>query len=319
MKNRWMAATMAFLMVIGSVGAALVPTDAEARRFGGARSQGLQRSMPAQRPATTPPSQQAQPNAPAAAAAPTAGAAAAAAAPKRSWMGPIAGLAAGLGLAALFSHLGLGAELANFMMIALMVVAAIIVVRLLMKRFGGARSAPMNQRLQPAGMGAMQQPFERRTESTTPPAPWANAAPFGAAGGSAAIAGAAPGAQTLPAGFDAQEFERIAKMIFIRMQTANDAGDLNDLRNFTTPEMFAAVRLELQERGAAQQHTDVLKVEAEVLDVAEEADRQVVSVRFHGLIREERDAAASDFDETWHLVKPNDDSRSWAIAGIQQH
>ena len=122
----------------------------------------------------------------------------------------------------------------------------------------------------------------------------------------------------MPAGFDSQEFERIAKMIFIRMQTANDAGDLNDLRNFTTPEMFAAVRLELQERGAVQQHTDVLKVEAEVLDVAEEADRQVVSVRFHGLIREERDAAASDFDETWHLVKPNDDGRSWAIAGIQQ-
>ena len=122
----------------------------------------------------------------------------------------------------------------------------------------------------------------------------------------------------MPAGFDAQEFERIAKMIFIRLQTANDAGDLNDLRNFTTPEMFAAVRLELQERGAAQQHTDVLKVEAEVLDVAQEADRQVVSVRFHGLIREERDAAASDFDEIWHLVKPNDDSRSWAIAGVQQ-
>jgi predicted lipid-binding transport protein (Tim44 family) len=316
MKNRLMAATTAFLMVIGSVGAVLAPTDAEARRFGGARSQGLQRSMPAQRPATTPPSQQAQPNAPANAAAPTAGAAAAAAAPKRSWMGPIAGLAAGLGLAALFSHLGLGAELANFMMIALMVIAAIIVVRLLMKRFGGARSAPVNQRLQPAGMGAMQQPFERRTEST-PPA-WPNAAPLGAAGGAAAIASTAPDAKTLPAGFDAQEFERIAKMIFIRMQTANDAGDLNDLRNFTTPEMFAAVRLELQERGATQQNTDVLKVEAEVLDVAEETDRQVVSVRFHGLIREERDAAASDFDEIWHLVKPNDDSRSWAIAGIQQ-
>ena len=140
MKNRWMAATMAFLMVIGSVGAALVPTDAEARRFGGARSQGMQRSMPAQRPAT-PPAQQAQPNAPVNAAAPTAGAAAAAAAPRRSWMGPIAGLAAGLGLAALFSHLGLGEELANFMMIALMVVAAVVVIGLLMKRFGGARSA----------------------------------------------------------------------------------------------------------------------------------------------------------------------------------
>ncbi len=107
-------------------------------------------------------------------------------------------------------------------------------------------------------------------------------------------------------------------MIFIRMQTANDSGDLNDLRNFTTPEMFASIRLDLQERGNATQNTDVLKVDAEVLEVAEEADRQVVSVRFHGLVREEREAAGSDFDEIWHLVKPNDDSRSWAIAGIQQ-
>ena len=94
--------------------------------------------------------------------------------------------------------------------------------------------------------------------------------------------------------------------------------DLDDLRNFTTPEIFAAARLELQERGTAPQTTDVVKVDAEVLDVAEEDDKQIVSVRFHGLIREERESAASDFDEIWHLVKPLDDSRSWAIAGIQQ-
>ena len=82
--------------------------------------------------------------------------------------------------------------------------------------------------------------------------------------------------------------------------------------------MFASVRLELQERGAAAQQTDVVKVDAQVLDVSQEAERQIVSVRFHGLIREEKDAAATDFDEVWHLVKPLDESRSWAIAGIEQ-
>ena len=63
-------------------------------------------------------------------------------------------------------------------------------------------------------------------------------------------------------------------MIFIRLQAANDAGDLNDLRAFTTPEMFAAVKLDLQERGPTAQRTDVVRVDAEVLDVASEADRQ---------------------------------------------
>ena len=123
---------------------------------------------------------------------------------------------------------------------------------------------------------------------------------------------------SLPEGFDAPAFERIAKMIFIRLQAANDSSDLNDLRNFTTPEMFASIRLELQERGASTQQTDVVKIDAEVLDFASESDRQVVSVRFHGLIREDKDGVANPFDEVWHMVKPLDGSREWAIAGIQQ-
>ena len=82
--------------------------------------------------------------------------------------------------------------------------------------------------------------------------------------------------------------------------------------------MFATVKLELQERGSAVQTTDVVRIDAEVLDVTSEPQRQLVSVRFHGLIREEKDGAAAPFDEVWHLVKPADGSREWAIAGIQQ-
>jgi predicted lipid-binding transport protein (Tim44 family) len=107
-------------------------------------------------------------------------------------------------------------------------------------------------------------------------------------------------------------------MIFIRLQAANDSGDLNDLRAFTTPEMFASIKLDLQERGGVAQQTDVVRIDAQVLDVSTEADRQVVSVRFHGLIREDSNGGAAPFDEVWHLVKPTDGSREWAIAGIQQ-
>jgi predicted lipid-binding transport protein (Tim44 family) len=102
------------------------------------------------------------------------------------------------------------------------------------------------------------------------------------------------------------------------MQAANDSANLNDLRTFTTPEMFAAIKLDLQDRGSAAQQTDVVRVDAEVLDVTSETERQLVSVRFHGLIREEANGAAAPFDEVWHLVKPLDGSREWAIAGIQQ-
>ncbi len=129
-KTGWIAAL--------AVGLALTmaQTDADARRLGGGKSTGMQRATPDRAPQGTPATPAAAPNnaaAPAAAAAPNAAAAAQGAA-RRSWMGPIAGLAAGLGLAALFSHLGMGEELANFMMLALLAVAAIFVVRWLMRR-----------------------------------------------------------------------------------------------------------------------------------------------------------------------------------------
>lgn len=275
--TRWF---LGLLMAVFSL--SLLPDPAEAKRLGGGGSSGMQRSLPARTPAATPDA----PTAP-----PTAGAA-----PRRSWMGPVAGLAAGLGIAALASYLGFGEELANFMTIALLALVGLFVLRWLMRRFARPAATPAG-RLQYAGL---------------PPGALApSAMPAAGAGASAA-------APSLPAGFDAAGFARIAKMIFIRLQTANDRGDLDDLRTFTTPEMFAAVRLELQERQGAAQQTDVVQIEAEVLDVAEEARQQVVSVRFHGLIREERDAGAAPFDEVWHLVRPRDGSREWAIAGIQQ-
>ena len=310
-------------VLVAVLGVGFVVADADARRLGGARSSGMQRQMPARQAPQSPPAQQ---QAPAAAPA-TAGAAAAtaAAARPRSWLGPIAGLAAGLGLAALMSHLGFGEQFANFLMLALLAVAALFVVRWLMGRFGGNRGGTMARSSNGMQLAGAATPGARPLPSNA----MASAAmPTGSIGGSAPMAGpagyAAPamvargGASRLPADFDAPAFERIAKMIFIRLQAANDAGDLEDLRQFSTPEMFAEFKLDLQDRKGAVQKTDVEQIDAEVLDVAEEPGRQVVSVRFHGLIREEPTLPAAPFDEVWHLVKPTDGSREWAIAGIGQ-
>jgi predicted lipid-binding transport protein (Tim44 family) len=290
--------------VVAGLAASFVPFDAEARRFGGGKPTGMQRDMPARQAPDAPaqrgttPAQQA---APSAATAPAAGAAAAA---RPAWLAPVAGLAAGLGLVALASALGFGEGLANFIMMALLVLAGVFVVRWLMRSFGAATPQPATAT---AGAGAGRAGTASPWSAGTPAARQAlPAAP--------AASGATP---FVPADFDREGFERIAKMIFIRMQAAHDAGDLDDLRQFTTPEVFASVRLELQERGAAPNHTDVVQVDAEVLDVTEDAALRIVSVRFHGLIREDAGGAAHDFDEVWHLVKPHDDRGSWAIAGIQ--
>ena len=299
MKSLILALSMAVLC------AGLAPTDADARRIGGGGSSGMQRSVPARTPPAAAPAQTAQP-AQAAAAVP-ATAAAAAAAPKRSWMGPIAGLAAGLGIAALMSHFGMGGDLGNIVTMVLFALLAVFAIRFLMRRF----MPGMTSGMKPAMATANETPNAMQFNGAAPAAPVAPAS-------SNWVAPAAAAASALPAGFDAPAFERIAKMIFIRMQAANDNADLNDLRTFTTPEMFATIKLDLQDRGSAAQQTDVVRVDAEVLEVASEVERQIVSVRFHGLIREEANGVAAPFDEVWHLVKPADGSREWAIAGIQQ-
>lgn len=309
MKTAWIAALVTGLAL--ALSAPLV----DAKRLGGGKSLGMQRSMPDKPAPQGAPAQSANPaatpNAPAAAAAPNAGAAAAAAAPKRSWLGPVAGLAAGLGLAALFSHLGMGEAFANIVMIALLAILAVVVLRFVMRRMaGGAAPSRTPYAMAGAGAGTGQPAAGAVARQSLPLQPGATS---GASAGAVATTTSA-----LPAGFDAEAFERIAKMIFIRLQAAHDAGDLNDLRAFTTPEMFASVRLDLQDRGAAANKTDVVTVNADLLDFAQESDRQVVSVRYSGLIREEVDGVAQPFDEVWHLVRPLDGSRDWAIAGIQQ-
>jgi predicted lipid-binding transport protein (Tim44 family) len=215
------------------------------------------------------------------------------------------------------SHLGMSAEFGSLLTMVLLAAVAVFVVRFLLRRFGpGAASrnttAPQGMQYAGAAFPGAHVPPERRAPAYGP-----GGASQGAAESLAATPAAAAG--SLPAGFDAPGFERIAKLIFIRMQAANDAGDLEDLRHFATPEMFATFRLELQDRKGTAQQTDVVQLDAQVLDFVHEAERQIVSVRFHGLIREEEDAPAAPFDEVWHLVKPADGSREWAIAGIAQH
>lgn len=301
-----------------------VADHVEAKRLGGGGSSGLKRQMP-ERQAPNSPTQQQQPQQPAQpAAVPGKQAVPPAATPKRNWMGPIAGLAAGLGIAALMSHLGMGAAFGNMITMLLLAAVAFFAIRWLMKRFANNSS-----RVPATSGGPRLSPndFARAPEPVPPAQPLArdafSAAPQqgmsdGMISGPSFASVAAGTASSLPPGFDAPAFERIAKLIFIRMQAANDAANLDDLRQFSTPEMFAVFKLELQDRGSAPQVTDVVQLNAEVLDFAEEGDRQIVSVRFHGLIREEKDAPTTTFDEIWHLAKPKAGNGEWAIAGIAQ-
>ncbi|MEQ1517579.1 MAG: Tim44-like domain-containing protein, partial [Usitatibacteraceae bacterium] len=153
-------------------------------------------------------------------------------------------------------------------------------------------------------------------------------APSGLSGGAPAIGSElmtpaqvdAPAvASRIPADFDIAGFERQARFAFIRLQAANDAKDLNDIRDFTTPEMYAELSLQIQERGDAPQKTEIVSLNVNVLEVTTENQRAVASVRYTGEIREEVGGPAEKFDEIWHVSKRLDDAKStWLLAGIQQ-
>ena len=302
-----------FVIALAAAGSfALVHADfADAARIGGGRSFGMQRSIvpPAARtsPSTGnafsgPAERPVMPATPGATAArPAAGAAAAGTASRTSrWLGPIAGLAAGLGLAALFSHLGLSEGLGSLLLIGLLVVGAIA----LLRAFAARRASPP---IQYAGGGTP--PARSALEPARPPAidtSWG------------APAGAPAAAATYPPGFDPLPFIAQAKQQFRRLQAAYDRGDRALLGDVTTPQMQAEISRDLADR-APQIPTEIVTLDADVAEVVQEGDRYIASVRFHGTLREDGSTTAQPFEELWHLVKPVDGSTGWLLAGIQQY
>jgi predicted lipid-binding transport protein (Tim44 family) len=273
----------AIFLTIVLTSLSLLAANAEAKRFGGGGSFGKQRTLsaPAQK-STAAPAQ----NTPAQPAAPQS--------TGNKWLGPLAGIAAGLGLAALFSHFGLGEGMGMLLMIILGAVAVFFVLSLLRKKQQPA--------MQYAGAGA---PYGGTQQPVTQPL----------SGGSSNTATAA----NIPADFPVESFLRGAKTTFIRLQAANDRKDLNDIREYTTPEMFAEVSMQMQERGDTAQKTDVVSINTALLEVVTEGDLAIASVHMSGQLRENNGASES-FDEIWHVQKNlKDDKAVWLLAGIQQN
>ncbi len=250
---------------------------AEAKRFGGGSSIGKQRTVsPQQQAAPAKPGAPAQPAAPAPAG--------------NRWLGPLAGLAAGLGLAALFSSLGLSDGMGMLLMVLLGGMLLMFLVSMFRRKEQPA--------MQYAGAGA---PYDTKA----PKAP--------------TIAMSGPVATSnIPADFPVDAFLRSAKTSFIRLQAANDRKDLDDIREYTTPEMFAEISMQVRERDNTPQRTDVLALDTGLLEVVTEGDYAIASVRMTGQLRE-NNGAVENFDEVWHVQKNlRDDKAVWLLAGIQQ-
>ena len=275
----------------------------EAKKLGGGKSVGTQRAAPSASPAAPPTA-----GAPAAAAT-AAPAAAAAAAPKTGmakWAGPLAGIAAGLGLGYLFSQMGGGAASMIMMVLlaGLVIGGLFLAIRMFMRKQNPAVATP-NGAASPNPFGAPQQRVEPTTFAGT-----------GAIGGAAAPVMAAASTFGIPADFDKAGFEANAKSQFLALQAANDKGDLDAVRDFATDAFYNEIAKDVV--AGNKDATQVDDLHAELMGIETERGQYWASVQFTGKMREDGMMMASDFRETWNLTKPVDGSKGWLLAGIQQ-
>lgn len=280
------------LVMLGAM--TVIVSDADARRLGGRSSIGRQSQSVSKAPAPA-----ATPSAPIAASS-----GAIPPKPASPWKGILGGVLGGLALGALFSHLGIGGGMGSILMIGLLVLAAMFLYRMFRGRNTDSNATP-------AYAGGNTPEIGSRIE------------PYGKAAAFESVPTAAGGSETrvpwgIPADFDVRGFLRNSKTYFIRLQAAWDKADINDIREFTTPEMFAELRLQIQERGASPNHTDVVSIDAELMGVETIANEYLASVKFTGMIKEAEDAPAEPFSEVWNLAKPASGPGGWTLAGIQQ-
>lgn len=261
-------------------------------------------AKPAQ-PQTAPQGQSAQSGAKAPATSP------APVAQRSSWMGPLAGIAAGLGLAALAAYLGFSEELMSLLLIVLAVMVGFMVIRLIMGRRQPA----------PAGAGYREPGLARQTYGEEAPQ---SPRTSGSLGGSVPVMTppAAPGVIAVSQE-EMDSFIRVAREQFTRLQSIWDRGDIYALAEFCTPEMTRELSHQIADRKGTDNVTQVVQLSAQWLGMFEGEDDfgkpvDEVRIRFSGLIRESANGVAEDFSEVWTLHRAKEENSGWLLAGISQ-
>jgi predicted lipid-binding transport protein (Tim44 family) len=121
-----------------------------------------------------------------------------------------------------------------------------------------------------------------------------------------------------PDGLDRAAFLEGAKSAFRTLQSAWDKGDLAEIRGLTTDKVFAEIQEQLR-ASSKENRTEILKIEAELLDYREVGNELEAVVLFDTIMREDRDEQAGQVREVWHFIKPKRSAQpTWYLDGIQQ-
>jgi predicted lipid-binding transport protein (Tim44 family) len=237
-------------------------------------------------------------------------------------MGMLGGLALGGLLGAMF--FGGAFEGINFMDILLFAGVAFVLYKLFTAytQRGLGQTASGAQSYGQLGDSGFDQAYRRNAE------PSANRASGGAGfdtdllskrGGSSEAAGFKPSTPLAwPADFDAAAFLKGAKAAYAHLQQAWDNGDLAELRGLCNDTVFSELQAQLKQR-VGENRTELLKVEAQILEVNDVGGDRVASVLFNVLLREAPGSAPTQVKEAWHFTRSLSSKQpTWYLDGIQQ-
>ncbi len=121
----------------------------------------------------------------------------------------------------------------------------------------------------------------------------------------------------LGAGAEVDELLSLARASFVQMQAAWDRADLHALGKLATGPLLDDLRCQLQERGPAHNHTEVVSLHARLLSLDDLREAQLASVEFTGLIQEDQARSAAPFRELWLLANVKSAGNGWRLARVQ--
>jgi len=143
---------------------------------------------------------------------------------------------------------------------------------------------------------------------------------WGASGHTPAVepATTAAGQPTLPPGFDAEDFLKGAKAIYTRLQASWDKRDIEDIRQFVSPEVLAEINQQIQEDPQPGK-TELLLINPSILEVREVGNQTIVSALYDVMMRENGTEMTKQVRELWHFSRDTQKPEAfWMLEGIQQ-
>lgn len=280
-----------------------IAETAEAKRFGGGSSFGKSFSSPKKSKPAQQQQQQKQADK----------TTNAATAPKKRGFG---GLMAGLLAGGIFGALLFGGAFEGLQFMDLILIAAVIFI--VYKIFSMRKAAQRPDYATQGGNGQQGQPYtpeqpqpmqrEAQTENVQEFKPMP--AYDSGWGDSAEI--------EIPSWFNKDAFLEGSREHFVNLQKAWDRSDWDEIRTYTSDELFNALQQE-RAKSPADQVTEVVSVMSELANFITQEDEVIVSINFYGWLKENA-SEATEFNETWHLARDmSKENADWFIVGIEQN